>query len=494
MKDSNTVKLIFGAKVAYLRHQRGLSYQELGQLTGLSGAYLHEIEKGKKYPKADKIMALAQAFGVPFEELVSVYTSKKLQPIVELLESDWLKAFPVEELFGLNTGKLMELFSNTPDKVNAFISTVVKMARNYQLQTEHFFNAALRSYQDLHDNYFAELEKAAEAFRQEALTECAKPYPTSILEQVLREKFNINIDRKTLAKNVKLAQLRSVYSPNKKILYINKNLSEAQQNFLIGREIAFQYLQLEERPYETVLRKAETFDILLNNFKASYFSSALLMSEQDVISDVYALAQLQQWDNQLIFKLLQRYNVTPEMFLQRLTNILPKHFEVKDLFFLRINSSEDLKNFTMDKELHLSRLHSPYANQSHEHYCHRWASIKVLKRLRATGEKGAVLADAQISQYWETDNAYFILSLGKLISKSSKVSVSVTLGLLITEKLKSLFRFLNDPKLTLRIVNTTCERCSVPDCDERAAPPVFIERMTEMKELEDEVKQLIRRS
>lgn len=496
MKDSSTLKLIFGAKVAYLRHQQRLSLQDLSRLTGLSAPYLHEIEKGKKYPKADKIMLIAGALGVPFDELVSVYTSKKLQPIVELLESDWLNAFPLEEMFGLNAGKLMELFANTPDKVNAFIRTVIKMARNYQLQTESFYNATLRSYQDLHDNHFPELESAVQDFRNQALPHFLTPCTTEALEQALLAAFNIRIERKTLPKNPRLASIRSVFSPDKKTLFLNKNLSSAQQNFLIGRELGFQYLQLAERPYETIIQKAETFEKLLNNFKASYFASALLMSERELVDDVYALARLSAWDNQVLFELLRKYDVTPEMLLQRLTNILPHHFGVKDLFFLRIIGSEDLKIFTMDKELHLSQLHSPYANQLQEHYCRRWASIRVLKRLRAKAvPKDTILAEAQISQYWQTDKSYFIISLGKLLSPGSKRSVSVTLGLMITDQLQSLFRFLgtfqrDETQLPAHVVHTTCEQCSVPDCNERAVPPAYIERREEMDMIEREVQKL----
>ena len=61
LKAIDTVKLIFGLKVQQLRKERQLSYQQLSEKTKLAISYLHNIEKGKKYPKADKIMALADA-------------------------------------------------------------------------------------------------------------------------------------------------------------------------------------------------------------------------------------------------------------------------------------------------------------------------------------------------------------------------------------------------------------------------------------------------
>ena len=53
------IRLILGLKLRRLRQARSLSLAELGKLTGLSVSYLNEIEKGRKYPKAEKIAALA---------------------------------------------------------------------------------------------------------------------------------------------------------------------------------------------------------------------------------------------------------------------------------------------------------------------------------------------------------------------------------------------------------------------------------------------------
>ncbi|MFT6865701.1 MAG: transcriptional regulator with XRE-family HTH domain, partial [Cyclobacteriaceae bacterium] len=61
ISDNDLVKLILGFKIKHLRLQKKVSYQELSQATGLSVSYLNDIEKGKKYPKPDKIRVLAQA-------------------------------------------------------------------------------------------------------------------------------------------------------------------------------------------------------------------------------------------------------------------------------------------------------------------------------------------------------------------------------------------------------------------------------------------------
>ena len=497
MKELDTVKLIIGLKVHYLRQQQGLSYQQLSERTGLAISYLHNIEKGKKYPKADKILTLAKALNTDYNYLVSLEADKRLKPIIDLLHSDFLKIFPLE-LFGINMPKLVELLSATPDRVNAFISTVIKIVRNYHLQGEDFYKSALRSYQDLHDNYFEALEQAVRQFKEEKKAPLSPPLAPRQLEKLLAVHYQIEVDREYLAANPALKEVRSFYSPGRRVLFLNTGLSSAQENFLLAKELGFQYLKLKERPYETRMAEVDSFDKLLNNFKASYFSVALLMDELEMIKDIEEMARWERWDGEAFLELLSRYDVTPEMLLQRLANILPRHFGIQDLFFLRFFTGPDMKKFEMTKEMHLSQLHNPHANQLDEHYCRRWVSIDVIRRLSALQDmegREQPIAGAQISRYWSTPNAYFCISIAKTGHNNSQNSTSVTIGLLVNDKLRQLFRFLADPKLPIKDVHTTCERCGISDCEARAAPPSVLhhnrvkEQIKEtLEELEKEVR------
>ena len=41
-------------KLSCFRQEKGFGLKQLTALTGLSASYINEIEKGKKYPKAEK--------------------------------------------------------------------------------------------------------------------------------------------------------------------------------------------------------------------------------------------------------------------------------------------------------------------------------------------------------------------------------------------------------------------------------------------------------
>jgi transcriptional regulator with XRE-family HTH domain/Zn-dependent peptidase ImmA (M78 family) len=487
ISENNLIKLVLGFKVKYLRHKQGLSYQQLSEKTGLSTSYLHDIEKGKKYPKVDKINQLAQALEVSYDFMVSPRASRKLQPVIDFLTSDFIKEFPLE-MFGISPEKLFELFANTPDKVTAFINTVIKITRNYQMRGEQLYQAALRSYQNMYHNYFGELEKKVKEFRVEFGMSAEFPVPSTQLETLLKTGFGITTDWERMAKVEALQKKRSYFSPAKKTLFINRGLTSAQQNFLIGRELGFQYLKLQERPLLTRISEISSFEKLLNNFKASYFSVALLMEENLLAEDIRQLAQQTSWHPQLLLNLIDRYNVTPEMLMQRMTNILPHHLDIQDLFFIRFREGADPQHFDMTKELHLAQPHDPYANKLNEHYCRRWVSVDILKKWNAipTEQQTSLsIAEAQVSAYHHTPNKYLCLSIAKQDHATNSRPASVTVGMLLNEQVHQTFRFLSDPDLPTKIVGTTCERCSLPDCKERAAEPVIIQKEHQL-ELEKE--------
>ncbi len=490
--ENESVRLILGLKVKALRQQKILSYHQLSDATGLSLSYLHDIETGKKYPKADKILALSKAFGVEYDYLVSLRSNKKLQPFIDLISSDFLNAVPWEH-FGLSPAILLELFSNTPDKVTAFISTLLKISRSYQMSKESFYNAALRSYQDLYDNYFEDLENAVKDCRKQFKGVDQLPIPLEWIENTLKNQYGISVNRKKMAAMEDLRNIRSFYSKKQKILFINKKMSAAQEKFILARELAFQFLQVQDRPYESVIQKSNSFDELLNNFKASYFAVALMVPEEELVDDIKKLINLRTFDDKAWLQTILKYDATPEMFMQRLTNIFPKHFGIESLFFLRMSGDLSKDRYEMTKEIHLSQLHTPYANELQEHYCRRWISINIMKEsfdLEKKKKFKQPIVRAQISEYWQTHNRYFCISVEKPRATENEPFVSVTIGILMDHKIMQRFQFLNDPSITTRIVNTTCERCSIPDCEVRAVPPLAFMKQEQLFKTERALKML----
>ncbi|MBI1191875.1 MAG: helix-turn-helix domain-containing protein [Bacteroidetes bacterium] len=488
----HVIRLIFGLKVRELRKQKGLSFAELSQASGLSVSYLNEIERGKKYPKADKILALSEALEVSYDNLVSLKLSKRLSPVADLLRSSFFQELPLE-FFGLEPGQLLELIAGAPTKINAFISTLIEIARNYEMQQEQFYFAAVRSYQELNDSYFEDIEKAVADFSRAKGLDTLPCVPVDALERLLRDEYGYKLDGDLLTNIPELTGLRSLFNKKKRMLMINPSLSPTQRAFLLARELGFNELALKTRPLFTPGIQASSFEEALNNFKASYFAVALLVNQRHLIPDLEQLFARESWNTSLFTDLLQRYQASPEMLVQRLTNLLPRHFGIRNLFMLRFRhvpgDAGSPDEYFITKELHLARLHSPHANEINEHYCRRWASIRVLQDLRAlqlgggsTGNSGAApgtspgpLADFQRSTYVGSKEEYLILSLARP-NAPSPGNISITLGLQVDDRLRKLVAVLNNDSIPLVTVNDTCERCPLNDCLERVAPPLVLER------------------
>ncbi len=480
------LKQIFGLKIKEIRQEKGITYQDLREKTGMSISYLSEIENGKKYPKSDKIMLLAQALEVEYDELVSLKVPKKLQPIIDLIQSDFFKAFPLKE-FGLDPQKLVEIVSQDPERINAFINTVLQVARNFELNNEKFFYAALRSYQELQNNYFPDLETAVRELNLEFPELSEIPFTRKTLTEILLQ-LGVRVSFEDLASNRLLKNIRSIYQPDRRMLLVNEGLSSGQVNFLLAREIAFQWLRLSKRPHSTPPVGSFDFEAILNNYRSSYFAAALMMPEKQVIADVKDFAAQDAWDPDLLMSFLSKYDVTPEMLMQRLTNILPTHFDLKDLFFLRFLGEKE--DFTLTKELHLTGQHNPHANELNEHYCRRWVSIDILQDILVK-KKVSMTSEIQISRYWQTKNEYLCLSLAFPNVSNPEEAISVTIGFLLNKKSKNRLRFVDDTSIVTKEVHTTCERCAISDCEVRVAKPRRYERDIQEQRLLQAVGNLI---
>lgn len=278
-------RIIFGLKLKNLRQRQQLNFADFSKATGMSVSYLNEIEKGKKYPKDDKLKIMADALGVGVEELKSHDLGKNLLPVSDLLNSNFLNELPLN-LFDIDLAKVVEIIANAPAKVGAFISTLVEISKNYALAEENFYFGALRSYLELHNNYFEGIEQSVDDFVEKYKIPKEKLVPTELLAKLLEKKYGYSIVENGLKDFPDLAEIRSVFLPESKKLLLNGELTEMQKAFQYGKELGFNYLGLEERANTASLLRVNSFEEVLSHFKAGYFSAALLMQRGAFIKDM----------------------------------------------------------------------------------------------------------------------------------------------------------------------------------------------------------------
>ena len=487
--EEEYIRLIFGLKLKQLRTDKNLSLFGLSKLSGLSKSYLNEIEKGKKYPKTTKIAILSNVLEVDYDNLVSLKLDKNLAPLGEILQSKILKEIPLN-LFGIKERDLIDIIANAPAKVSAFITTLIEIAKNYNLSKESFYLAALRSYQEAHNNYFEDIELQVEKFAKSYQIDTAKKIKSVDLEEILIEEFGYTIDKQTLKNYIEVKEIRSIYIVDKKTLLLSQHIDESQYAFILAKEIAYNYLNLSDRLYTFPWINFDTFDQVLHNFFASYFAGALLISRKRMNKELKLFFKRKEWSGSQFNKMIFKFTDSHETFYQRLTNILPKYFNFKNMFFLRFKNKINTNNYDLTKELHINKLQAPYANETNEHYCRRWISIDALKTVRESSIDNFITS-SQVSQYVEDKQEYLVISSATSDPFKKDYNRSISVGILLNTNLKNKVKFLQDVSLGKSQVGVTCERCIIENCEQRVSAPTVLDKIKKNDIISNKVSEIV---
>jgi XRE family transcriptional regulator, fatty acid utilization regulator len=484
--NTENLKIIFGLKIKSFRTVRELSLKELSKKAGMAVSYLSEIESGKKYPKPEKMISLAQALGVTYDVLVSSTVDKSLDPFTAIINSELIKQFPFH-LFGISAHDILGLFKNDPENAHAFLQTFLQISRAYDMSLENFLFAALRTFQRLHNNYFPDLENLANQYaRKNGINSNTTNFDQ--LKNILEEKYLYRIEESELSHHPVLNVFRSVYR-GKRMLSINDRLLPSQKTFILAREIGFLELGFEQRPLTSSLIKVQSFAQLVNNFKASYFAGALLIQQERFAKDIKEFFRQSEWNGELFADLLNRHQATSEMLFYRMSQVIPGVFGVKTIFYSRFTNSEDRLSVKLTKELNMTEVLVPYGLGIGEHYCRRWLPLRLLKKLRQNNL--SITTGVQKIHFVKSGARFLLISMARPLSLSKERESAIAIGFKIDKKSQSFIKFLDDPTIPEEMVGETCERCPLTDCSERVAEASIISMRNMVKVREAALQEFI---
>ena len=250
---------------------------------------------------------------------------------------------------------IRDSISEAPKQVTAFINTLIEISQNYNLGKERFYFAVVRSFQELYDNYFPEIEEKAQGFASKNKLKLGKNIDINHLEKILSEIFGYEIRSEDFEKHGAINNLRSLYIPEKKLLLLNQLLDENQKTFILAKEIGFNVLALNPRPNTYSWLDFTSFEELLNNFYASYFAGCILIPKNELVEKLEEFFDEPEWNSPKFDALVSHFTNSPETFYYRITNILPSEFGIKDLFYLCFVKKKNTDKIQILKELHLNQ-------------------------------------------------------------------------------------------------------------------------------------------
>lgn len=86
-----TLKERLGERIRYIRKDKGLSQEELGELSGLHTNYIGQVERGNKNLTVESLEKITFGLGITLEQLFRhldpMQTKDETSQLLELLES-----------------------------------------------------------------------------------------------------------------------------------------------------------------------------------------------------------------------------------------------------------------------------------------------------------------------------------------------------------------------------------------------------------------------
>jgi len=273
-------------------------------------------------------------------------------------------------------------------------------------------------------------------------------------------------------------------------LFLNPRLLPSQRAFAAAREIGYRVLRLEERPVSGSWLRAESFEQVLNNFRASYFAGALLIPAEPLVEAFRGLLGGPRLASGALNELLARFGATPEMLFYRISQIAPARLGLEELFFVRFFREPGSSWPRLTKVLNLARVDVPYGVAPEEHSCARWPGVSLLDgSLPGEGPREA----AAVCRFQSEPLEFLVFSLARPLALRPGTQSSVSLGFLVDDKLRATARVLGDPALERIEVDLTCERCPLPaeSCGQRAAAPTVLDRTRRLEARQAAIDRLL---
>jgi predicted transcriptional regulator len=314
---------VFGHRLRHFRRQAGLTLDALGAAVGRPPSYLSQLENGHREPRLSTVNQLASALGCgPADLLATTAPNRRAELEVALAQMQEDPTYQALRLPYLRpTARLddavLEHLVTLYEQVQELSSRPVDEAPG-RLAGEpgaRAANAAMRDEMRKRDNYFEEIERAAD----EALGAVGYGGPGAVSERHLTDLaayYGFAIARvQDLPPST-----RSISDLRNRIIYV------PQRNLTGGMRSARSVIAQTLGRFALGHRDPVDFEgYVRQRVEANYFAGALLAPEGAVVR---MLADAKAKEDISVEDLNESFYISYEMAAHRLTNLITRHFDI----------------------------------------------------------------------------------------------------------------------------------------------------------------------
>ncbi|MBB1652360.1 MULTISPECIES: short-chain fatty acyl-CoA regulator family protein [Delftia] len=347
-------KTFMGVKLRKLRAEHGLSQIALAHALGLSPSYLNQLEQNQRPLTVSVLLKLNRALGVDIQQFSEDEEARLVAGLREAL-ADAPESIALPELQEVAAqmpalGRaVMALHRRHLEAMERIESMSLRLgddrsdgsARLSAPRTMPF--EAVRDFFFAHQNYFDEVDRAAQALAHEARADPG--HLADWLARRLEQRHGVQVQR---SEDSRESQRR--FDPATRVLMLSSALEPAQQAFQLGTQLALLEIgALLDRLIATAAFQGDPASSKLARVGlANYFAGALLLP-YDLFLEA---AEQLRYDIDLLG---QRFGVGFETVCHRLSTLQRPGAPGVPFFFVRVDRAGNISKRQSATHFHFSR-------------------------------------------------------------------------------------------------------------------------------------------
>lgn len=451
-------KAFVGPRLRQLRRERNQTQAEMARQLGVSPAYVTLLETNQRSLSVRVLMALTEAYGVDWRDLLKDGSSTQLADLRNALQDPVFRGErpDLQEARAAldHAPRLVACFLDLQKRYRGLVDSVTR--RGAQGLPPDFLGQSLESlihdfFRD-HRNHFPTLERLAEGIR------AAEPFhgddTYAVLKDRLGSKHGISL---RIGPVDAMPEALRVFDRDARVLHLSEALDHANRVFQLAHVLGLlEGAEAIEALIGSSAIAAERGAERLRVELANYFAAALLMPYAPVLRT----AEASRYDIDMV---AARFGTSFEQVCHRLTTLQREGALGVPFFFLRVDKAGNVTKRFNSTSFHLAE---------HGGSCPRWNIHMAFRN-----------PDVILPQFVEMPDRARFFTLSRTVNRpvfsrdTQDMRLAVALGCGIGEAARIGYADgfdLGDPA-PITPIGINCQICPRRGCSQRAYQPLHIE-------------------